>query len=328
MTDSSNEPTAISKSSKGMFVTILGNNSALPAFGRHPSAQVVTVHGQDILIDCGEGTLMRLQELNIRWARINHVFISHLHGDHYFGIFGLITSMSLFGRVAPLQIYAPAALEQLIHAMLGMAASFLCFPLHFHALPEGAGLLLEEKEYTVQCFPVEHRIACHGFLVTEKTKGRKLLPEKCEAYEVPVSFYQELKAGKDYINEQGEMVKNEWVTEEGPRPVRYAYTADTIFTDSFLEHIMEVDCLYHESTYLSDNEEKARLRYHSTAAQAAEIAKRAGVGQLLLGHYSSRYPDALLFEAEAKEIFTQVTATVEGGVYEVGAFGEDHLLRC
>lgn len=302
---------------KGMFVTILGNNSALPAYGRHPSAQVVTVHGQDILLDCGEGTLMRLQENGIRWARINHIFISHLHGDHYFGIFGLLTSMSLFGRVAPLHVYAPAALEGLIEKMLSMAHTFLCFPYHFHPLPEGAALLLEEKEYTVSCFPVEHRIACHGFVVSEKTKGRKLLPAQAEQWEVPVSFYHNLKAGKDYETPDGKVVKNEWVTEEGPEPLRYAYTADTVFTESFLAHIQDVDLLYHESTYLSDNEVKAFARFHSTARQAAMIAQKANVGRLLLGHYSSRYHEVAAFEAEAREVFERVLATREGKVYEV-----------
>lgn len=300
-----------------MFVTILGNNSALPAYGRHPTAQAVTVHGHDILLDCGEGTLMQMQAYGIRWARINHVFISHLHGDHYFGIFGLLTSMSLFGRIAPLHLYAPAPLEGLIQNMLAMAQTFLCFPYHFHPLPEGAGLLVDEKEFSVSCFPVAHRIPCHGFLVSEKTKGRKLLPEKAEAYEVPVSFYQNLKAGEDFVTPGGKVIQNEWVTEPGPQPLRYAYTADTVFTESFLPYIAGVDALYHESTYLSDNEEKALARFHSTARQAAVIAQKAKVGQLLLGHYSSRYQELAAFEQEAKAVFERTTATVEGVVYEI-----------
>lgn len=300
-----------------MFVTILGNNSALPAYGRHPSAQVVTVHGQDVLLDCGEGTLMRMQEAGIRWARINYICISHLHGDHYFGIFGLLTSMNLFGRLAPLHLYAPAALEGLIQNMLGVAGSFLCFPLFFHALPEGAALLVDEKEFSVSCFPVSHRIACHGFLVSEKTKGRKLLPDKAVAAEIPVSYYPDLKAGADYEAPDGRIIPNGSVTMEGRRPLRYAYTADTVFTDSFLSHIDSVDMLYHESTYLTDNEEKAMMRYHSTARQAAEIAKKAKVGHLLLGHYSSRYQEVTQFEAEAKLVFERVTASEEGRVYEV-----------
>jgi len=309
--------TAANDRGKGIFITILGNNSALPAFGRHPTAQVVTVNGQDVLLDCGEGTLMQLQVYNIRWARINHVFISHLHGDHYFGIFGLITSLSLFGRVAPFHIYAPAALEGLIQNMLSVANTHLCFPLHFHALPEGAALLVDEKTFSVSCFPVAHRIATHGFLVTAKTKGRKLLPEKARAYQIPTYFYQRLKAGEDYETKDGTIIKNEWVTEEGPHPLRYAYTADTVFTDSFLPYIAGVDCLYHESTYLSDNEEKAQARFHSTARQAAEIARRAGVRLLLLGHYSSRYQQLDAFVAEAREVFASVIATEEGRVYEV-----------
>jgi ribonuclease Z len=300
-----------------MKVTILGNNSALPAYGRHPTAQVVSLYGQDILIDCGEGTQIRMQQYGVRWRHMDHIFISHLHGDHYFGLFGLLTSMSLLGRTAPLHLYAPAALEGLIAAMLAVANNELAYPFHFHPLPEGPGLLVDHKLFTAFCFPVEHRIACHGFLITRKTRGRKLLPDKCREHGIPAYFYDRLKAGDNYVRADGTIVENEVLTEEGPSPKRYAYCADTLYTESFLEHIMGVDLLYHECTYLSDNTERAMSRFHSTAAQAAMIAQKAGVKQLLLGHYSSKYRDTSLFAAEAATIFPNVLASEEGAAYEL-----------
>lgn len=300
-----------------MKVTILGNNSALPAYGRHPTAQAVTLYGQDILIDCGEGTQSRMQQFGIRWRHMEHIYISHLHGDHYYGIFGLLTSMSLLGRTAPLHLYAHAPLKQLIENMFAMAATELSYPYYFHPLPEGPALLTDHKLFSVHCFPVEHRIPCQGFLVTRKTRGRKLLPDKAADFGIPAYFYDRLKQGEDYTDKEGRVVQNELVTEEGPKPKRYAFCADTIYTESFLEHISGVDLLYHESTYLSDNTERAASRFHSTAAQAAMIAQKAGAGRLLLGHYSSKYRDLTLFQNEAAPIFPNVIATEEGVAYEL-----------
>ncbi len=300
-----------------MKVTILGNNSALPAYGRNPTAQVVSLYGQDLLIDCGEGTQIRMQQFGIRWRHMDHIFISHLHGDHYFGIFGLLTSMSLLGRTSQLHLYAPAALEGLIRAMMAVANTELGYPFFFHPLPEGAGLLVDHKLFSVHCFPVEHRIPCHGFVITRKTRGRKLLPDKAAEAGIPAYFYDRLKGGEDYTDKEGRVIQNALVTEDGPSPKRYAYCADTLYTESFLEHIRGVDLLYHESTYLSDNEERAGLRFHSTAAQAALVAQKAGAKQLLLGHYSSKYKDVSLFAQEAAAIFPNVLASVEGAAYEL-----------
>ncbi len=300
-----------------MKVTILGNNSALPAYGRNPTAQVVTLYGQDILIDCGEGTQQKMQQYGVRWRHLDHIFISHLHGDHYFGIFGLITSMNLLGRTTALHLYAPAPLEGLIKNMLAIANSELAYPLFFYPHPEGAAQLVDHKLFTAHCFPVEHRIACHGFRITRKTRGRKLLPDKAAAAGIPTYFYDRLKRGEDYTDKEGRVIQNEMVTEEGPRAKSYAFCADTIYTDSFLEHIRGVDLLYHESTYLADNTERAASRFHSTAAQAAMIAQKAGAKQLLLGHYSSKYRDITLFRDEAAAIFPNSLASEEGAAYEL-----------
>ncbi len=301
-----------------MTITILGNNSALPAYDRHPTAQVVSLPGgQDILLDCGEGTQTQMQQYDVRWGRINYIFISHLHGDHYFGIFGLLTTMSLLGRTTPLHLYAPAPLEGLINNMLAVASSVLCYPLHFHTLAEGSALLVDEKTFSVSCFPVEHRIQCHGFLITQKTRGRKLNPEKASTYQIPAYFYDRLKAGEDYETKTGEIISNEWVTEPGPPEKRYAYCADTLYTESFLEHITDADIIYHESTYLNDNLEKALQRFHSTAGQAAMLASKARAKRLLLGHYSSRYKELDGFKREAAAIFPNVEVTKEGDVFEL-----------
>jgi len=301
-----------------MKVTILGNNSALPAFGRHPTAQVVSVYGNVILFDCGEGTQIQMQRFGLKWRRLQHIFISHLHGDHYFGLPGLINSMSLLGRTMPLHLYAPAELEPILGKILEVADTELCYPFHFHALKEGQSeLLVDNESFSVLSFPVEHRIACHGFLVERKTRGRKLLPDKCREYEIPAYFYDRLKGGEDYERADGFLVKNEWVTEEGPSPRKYAYCADTVFTKSFLPYIMDADTVYHECTYLEKDAEKAATRFHSTAKQAAEIAKLANAKQLLLGHFSSKYKELEPFREEAAEIFPNVLVTQEGVAYEI-----------
>jgi len=300
-----------------MKITILGNNSALPAFGRHPTAQAVTVYGEVILIDCGEGTQTQMQRYGIKWRNIHHIFISHLHGDHYFGLPGLINSMSLLGRVAPLHIYAPAALQNIINEILFVADTKLSYLLEFHVLPEGAAILVENVSFKMSCFPVEHRIKCHGLLIEKKTRGRRLLPDKCRDYEITPDFFDELKQGKDHIKEDGTVIKNEWVTEIGPLPKRYAYCADTRFTESFIEYIDGADTIYHECTYLEPEREKAYARFHSTAAQAAQIAQIAKAKCLLLGHFSSKFKDLDPFKEEAASIFPNAQIAVEGISYEV-----------
>ncbi len=300
-----------------MKVTILGNNSALPAFGRHPSAQAVSVWGEVLLIDCGEGAQVQMQRYGIKWRNIWHIFISHMHGDHYFGLPGLINSMSLLGRVAPLHVYAPLELQEILDKILQVADTKLSYELHFHPLPSESSVLVDNDKFSVTCFPVEHRIFCHGFLIERKTKGRKLLPEKCREYEIPAYFYERLKQGENYEKQDGTVVKNEWVTTQGPSAKRYAYCADTIFTDSYLPFIKDVDTLYHECTYLESDADKAAGRYHCTARQAAEIASKANAKQLLLGHFSSKYRDLEPFKEEATPVFANVQITTEGTAYEI-----------
>lgn len=300
-----------------MKVTILGNNSALPAFGRHPTAQIVSIHGDGLLLDCGEGTQIQMQRYGLKWRKLKHIFISHLHGDHYFGLAGLVNSMSLLGRTLPLHVYGPPELESMLQDVQKTADTEYAYPFHFHPLPDGRAKILDDAGYSVSCFPVEHRIKCHGFLIESKTKGRKILPYQCREHEIPRYYYDKLKQGEDYERKDGTVIKNELVTTEGPSPKKYAYCADTLFTDSFLEDIKGADTIYHEATYLHNDVEKANARFHTTALQAAELAKKAGVNQLLLGHYSSKYRDLEVFEEEARQIFANTHATVEGNNYDV-----------
>ncbi len=300
-------------------LTILGNNSALPAFGRHPTAQLVSIREQMFLVDCGEAAQNQLQKYNIGWRRINYIFISHLHGDHYFGLIGLLTSMGLLGRVNPIFLYGPPELKQILDVHLKVANTNLPFKVHFHAIDDTQELktLVDNQYYSVKSFPVHHRISCHGFLFTLKNTGRKIIPELCEQYNIPVTFYKNLKSGENYIQNDGTIIKNEMVTSEGNKELKYAYCADTLFTTSYHQYIKDTNAIYHESTYLSDNTDKAIERFHSTAAQAAETAKMVNTQQLFLGHYSSRYQDVSLFEIEARNVFSNSVATIEGETYTI-----------
>ncbi|RYD52149.1 MAG: ribonuclease Z [Sphingobacteriales bacterium] len=302
-----------------MNVTILGNNSALPAHDRHPTAQFITLHTVDLLLDCGEGTQMQMARYGVKWRRLTHIFISHLHGDHYLGLPGLLNSMSLLGRTAPLTVAGPVALGELLALLKSMGGGHpYGYEVRFQLIDPARDLLLADTpEFSVEAFPVEHRIECYGFLVTQKSKGRKLLVEKAEAAGVPVSFYNRLKAGDDYVGEDGTVISGTDLTEDGPAPKRYAYCADTRYTESYLEVIRGADAIYHESTFLEEDAEKATQRFHSTARQAATIAQKAQAQRLLLGHYSSRYQEVHPFADEAAILFPEVTATVEGHVYEI-----------
>ncbi|NCX96548.1 MAG: ribonuclease Z [Chitinophagia bacterium] len=301
-----------------MKITILGNNSALPAYGRHPTSQIVSLPGEDIMIDCGESTQVQMQRYGIRWRNLNHIFISHLHGDHYFGLPGLITTMSLQGRTAGLNLYAPARLMEIIHLMLDVANTELSFPLHFEPLPAGEAKMLQDAPaYTLSCFPVSHRIACHGLVITHKTKGRRILPEMCMRYNIPVEHYEKLRMGQPYIMPNGVFIDNNLLTADAPAPKKYAYCADTLYLPDIVPYIQNANAIYHEATYMEADKDKAILRYHSTAAQAAAIAKQAGVNKLLIGHFSSRYKDLEPLLQEAKEVFEATVIAEEGGVYEL-----------
>lgn len=301
-----------------MHVTILGNNSALPAFGRHPTAQLLSLDGVDILIDCGEGTQMQFQQFSIRWRKLRHILISHLHGDHYFGLPGLINSMSLNGRTLPLDVYAPAPLEAILQQIFDAANTQLTFDLIFHPLPDcGRRALHQCAAYEISCFPVDHRISCHGFIIKELTPRRKLNPDACQQNNIPVNYYKQIVEGEDYHTEDGRVIPNHLLTIPAPPPRRYAYTADTRIASDYLPDIEGANLLYHESTYLDIDKDKAQSRYHSTALEAATVAQKAKVGKLILGHFSSRYKLLDPFLEEAKTVFPNTELAEEGKTYEV-----------
>lgn len=300
-----------------LAVTILGNNSAVPAFDRHPTSQIITMDGENFMVDCGEGTQIQLINYKIRRSKISRIFISHLHGDHYFGLIGLINSFSLLGRKQDLHIYGPAPLQQLIELQLKVADTTLSFDLHFHTI-RNEGILVEDDKCTIRCFRTNHRIECFGFSFTEKKKQRHLLPEKAAALGIPVAFYGWLKSGEDYIAGNGTVVKNEEVTIPGPPSYSYAFCADTKYDEKLLPHVTGMDMIYHETTYLDHLRDRAELRFHSTTRQAAEIARKAGVGRLLIGHFSSKYDTLDAFETEAREVFPDTDLALEGVTYLAG----------
>jgi ribonuclease Z len=297
-------------------VTILGNNSALPAFDRHPTAQVITMEDHLFLVDCGEGTQSQMAKYKIRRSKISHVFISHLHGDHYFGLIGLLTSMGLLGRQQEIHLFAPPLLKVMIDMQLKVADTQLPFDLHFHALAD-EGIIIKDNKFEVTCFKVQHRIECWGFKFNEIKSLRKINPDKAKEYEVPSSYFERLKRGEDYTTKENKIIKNEWVTVPGIHPRSYAYSADTIYDERIIDKVKNVSLLYHEATYLKDLEDRAIKRFHCTTVQAATIAKKANVGKLLIGHFSSKYEKLDDFEKEAKEVFKNTELALEGVTYRV-----------
>ena len=299
-----------------LAVTILGNNSAIPAFDRHPTSQVITMDEHIFLLDCGEGTQMQMAKYKIRRSKINHIFISHLHGDHYFGLIGLITSMGLLGRLHDLHVYAPSPLKEIFDLQMKVADTKLPFPLHFHPLQE-EGVVVKDHRFEVSCFRVFHRIECWGYKFRQIKPLRRVNPEKARQYDIPSSFFDRLKWGENYLAKDDQLVMNEWVTEAAPKPRSYAYSADTMYHESIAEKVQGTDLLYHEATYLKDLEDRAVKRFHSTTVQAATIAKQAGVGKLLIGHFSSKYEKLEDFEREARTVFENTELAIEGVTYRV-----------
>lgn len=299
-----------------LALTILGNNSAIPAFERYPTAQVLQTQEDIFLIDCGEGTQMQMAKYKIRRSKISHIFISHLHGDHYFGLIGLLTSMSLLNRTQDVHLHAPAALEAILKLQLEVASTTLSYKLFFHPLT-AEGLIVDEKKITVACFKVLHRIECWGFLFRQKKKPRKIDSDRVRFYEIPASFYERLQSGEDYVTKKGTIVPNSEVTIAAVPPKSYGYCADTIYDENLIEKIKGVDLLYHETTYLKGNEDKAAARFHSTTLQAATIAEKACVKKLLIGHFSARYEILDEFLTEACSIFENTDLALEGVSYRI-----------
>lgn len=300
-----------------MRLQILGCYAATPRTMTNPTSQVLEIKNHLFLIDCAEGTQVQLRKNKIKFSRINHIFISHLHGDHFFGLPGLISTFRLLGREKEMHIYGPKGIKEAITLLLKLGDSWTNYHLFFHELTsKESELIYEDDKVTVETIPLRHRIYTNGFLFREKLEGRKFNIDAVERFGVDRSQYQNIKNGKDIVLENGETILNKELTFDPPAPKSYAYCSDTCYFPAIIEQIKNVDVLYHEATFLDSEKDKAAKTRHSTAKEAALIAKEANVGQLLLGHYSTRYKTIDLFKEEAQEIFANVDLADDGKQFQ------------
>jgi ribonuclease Z len=294
-------------------VTILGCGSATPTAQRNPTAQVVELLGRFFLIDCAEGTQIQLRRNKINFQHIDHVFISHLHGDHFFGLIGFISSMHLWGRIKPLNIYANEKLKEIIELQLTHSDSHLRYQIIWHNLSyNNKCKLYEDKTVEVFSFPLNHRIPTCGFLIQEKQKERNLIRAKVVEYDIPIDQITAIKHGADLLLEDGTSIPNEEITIPPPSTRDYAYCSDTIYDENVVQYIKDASLLYHEATFMHNLIDRAKETYHSTTIQAATIAKLANVGQLVIGHYSARYTNTLPLLEEARTVFSNTQMAVDG----------------
>jgi ribonuclease Z len=302
----------------GFTITILGCSSSIPTNERNPSGQVINYHDKLYLIDCAEGTQLQLRRYLNRIQRLHAVFISHLHGDHYFGLVGLISTLHLLGRNRELHVYGPQGLEEIIRLQLSYSRTELVYDLFFHVTnPEISELIYEDEGMEVITIPLEHRIPTHGFLFREKQGLRNIKKEVVLSEKIPYTEYENIKRGADYIMEDGTVIPNASLTVAPAPPRSYAYCSDTRYNESIIPIIKGVDILYHEATFLKELSEQAQLKFHSTGEQAAQIAHLAGAKRLILGHYSARYDDLNPFLYEAKPIFNDTELAYDGLVLNI-----------
>lgn len=301
-----------------MKLNILGCHSATPLENAHTTSQVLEVKDQLFLIDCGEGTQIQLRQQKIKFSRIKHIFISHLHGDHFYGLVGLVSTFRLLGRTADLHIYGPKGIKEVLTLQLKLANSWTDYNLFFHELEKKESeLIFEDDSLKIHTIPLDHRVYTNGFLFEEKPGLRRLDKEKIKNYNIPHYDFQNLKLGKDLVLEDGIVLKNETVTLD-PNPIkRYAFCSDTAYNESIAPLIKEVDLLYHEATFLNAHENLAEKTKHSTAEQAAKIAQLARVNRLVLGHFSSRYRKKNNFIAEASTFFDAVELAADGKIFDI-----------
>ena len=297
-----------------MKLSILGCNSATPLENLHTTSQVLEVKDHLFLIDCGEGTQIQLRQQKIKFSRIKHIFISHLHGDHFYGLVGLISTFRLLGRTSDLNVYGPKGIKEIITLQLKLANSWTNYNLFFHELDSKTSqIIFEDDDLLVKTIPLDHRVYTNGFLFQEKSVKRRLDMQKIEDFNIKPYDYQNLKLGKDLITEEGKIIQNQSLTLE-PHPVKnYAFCSDTSYNESIIPLIEFVD-LYHEATFLDKHANLAKKTKHSTAKQAAKIAKLSKVKRLILGHFSSRYNDKSQFIREAKSVFEKVELASDGKI--------------
>ena len=303
---------------KPFSVTILGCGSATPSKTRNPSAQIVNIHDRLMMIDCGEGTQMQMRRFYIKNNRINHIFISHLHGDHYLGLMGLFFTYHLFGRTEEMHIYAPQDLKDVIDLQLKVSNSQLLYPLIFHPITSNTKtLLLETNTFKVFSFPVQHSVTCWGFVFEEKNCGYKINKEFITQEKPTIEEIQSIKQGADYINTEGVVFKNSDIVLPADLLRSYAYCSDTVYDENIIPFIENATLLYHEATFMHDKADVAKQKFHTTAKEAATIAYKAKAKKLIIGHFSARYDDNLALLAEAREYFPNTIAAEDGLKVEI-----------
>lgn len=302
----------------GFELTILGSSSATPIYNRHPTSQLLVIRDHHFLIDCGEGTLSQLLNYRIKYHKITHIFISHLHGDHYLGLVGLISTFHLQGRTIDLHIYGQQELMDIIEIQLRISNMNLRYNLIFHSVRHYAPeVVFEDEEIMVRSVVLNHRVPCTGFIFKEKPRPRKLRIDKLQEHNIPFTYFNKLRKGEDFRTYNGDVIPNKELTEE-PSPSRaYAYCSDTIFDIGVADEVRGVDLLYHEATFLHEQEDRAAATFHSTCIQAAEIAKKGEVNKLIIGHFSARYRDLQPLLLEAKSVFENTELALEGRKFKV-----------
>ena len=294
-------------------IHILGCGSALPTLRHNPSAQVVELRGKQFMIDCGEGTQTQMRRQRIGFNKVVAIFISHIHGDHCFGLIGMLSSFGLLGRTMPLAIYAPKEFKPVLDMMLKTFCYDFDYEIQFHAVDTTKQqVIYEDRSLTVESIPLKHRLPTCGFLFLEKPTLPHIRRDMIDFYRIPVSQINNIKNGASWTDEEGRVIPNERLTMPADKPRSYAYCSDTSYLPALHERIAGVSCLYHESTYTTADADRAEMYFHSTAAQAAQVARDANAGRLLLGHYSSKYDDERQLLKEAQEVFAQSQLTNEG----------------
>ena len=300
-------------------VTILGSSSATPIFNRNPTSQALNINERLYLIDCGEGTQQQMLRFDVKASRIDHIFISHLHGDHYLGLVGLLSSLHLNGRKKPLKLYCPEHLKEIIDLQFKYSETTLQYPIEFNfTSTEKAEVILDNQDITVETIPLDHGIACTGFLFKEKKRLRKLLKDKLGEMEIPVEYYSALKKGADYVANDGKVYKNETLTSDSDVPKSYAYCSDTCYNEMYFKQIGDTTLLYHEATFLNNMLERANETHHTTALQAGEIALKTNAKKLLIGHFSARYKTLNELLDEARSVFPDTELAIEGKTFFIG----------
>jgi len=297
-------------------VTVLGSSSATPIFNRNPSAQALNINDRLYLVDCGEGTQQQMLRFDVKASRIDHIFISHLHGDHYLGLVGLLSSMHLNGRKKTLKLFGPPQLKEIIDLQLKYSDTVLQYPIDFiFTNADKAEVILDTTDITVETIPLDHRIACTGFLFKQKKRLKKIIKEKIIELNIPIQHYSDIKKGADYVAADGTVYKNADITSNPKEPKSYAYCSDTLYNESYFAQISNADLLYHESTFLNNMLDRAQSTYHTTALQAGEVAVKTHAKRLLIGHFSARYKTLNELLDEASSVFPNTELAVEGRTF-------------